>query len=311
MTLLFTHPAGLRHDTGRGHPERPARLAAVLARLDQPRLAGLKRRDAPTATLDQIGRVHGAAMIERVRAAVPASGYGAIDADTILSPDSWEAALTAAGAVVAAVDAVLAAQAKTAFCAVRPPGHHAEPDRAMGFCLFNNIAIGAAQALAVHGLARVAIVDFDVHHGNGTQEWAWHRPNVFFASTHQSPLYPGTGSAEERGAHGNILNLPLRPGAGGVAFREAFTARLLPFIAASEPELVLISAGFDAHEDDPLGGLQLTESDYAWATRELAKIAALSAKGRIVSSLEGGYDLEALAASAAAHVEALLAHESA
>jgi acetoin utilization deacetylase AcuC-like enzyme len=311
MTLLFSHPAGLRHDTGRGHPERAARLAAILDRLDQPGFATLQRREAPAATLEQIGRVHTPAMIERLRSAIPRTGYGSIDADTILSADSWEAALTASGAVAAAVDAVIAGEAKTAFCAVRPPGHHAEPDRAMGFCLFNNIAVGAAQALAVHGLDRVAIVDFDVHHGNGTQAWAWDKPAVFFASTHQSPLYPGTGAAEERGAHGNVLNVPLRPGAGSALFRAAFTERVLPFVAAAEPELLLISAGFDAHADDPLGGLQLDESDYGWATTELAKIAARSAQGRIVSSLEGGYDLSALAESAAVHVERLLDHETA
>lgn len=311
MTLLFTHQACLRHDPGRGHPERPARLAAVLARLDAPAFAALERREAPAATAEQIGRVHGAAMIARVRDATPASGYGAIDADTILSPGSFEAALRAAGAVVAAVDAVLGGNAKTAFCAVRPPGHHAEPDRAMGFCLFNNVAIGAAQAIDVHGLKRVAIVDFDVHHGNGTQAWAWDRRDVFFASTHQSPLYPGTGEGSERGAHGNVLNVPLRPGSGGAVFRSVFAEQVLPFIAAAQPELLLISAGFDAHGDDPLGGLRFEADDYAWATAELAKIAAGSAGGRIVSTLEGGYDLEALAESAAAHVEALLAHEAA
>jgi acetoin utilization deacetylase AcuC-like enzyme len=312
MTLLFTHPACLRHDTGRGHPERPARLAAVLARLEGERFAGIDRREAPTASREQLARVHDVALLARIEAAVPQSGYAALDADTILSPDSGEAALRAAGAVVAAVDAVLGGQAKTAFCAVRPPGHHAEPGRAMGFCLANNVAIGAAHALAAHGLSRVAIVDFDVHHGNGTQAWAWDRPNVFFASTHQSPLYPGTGAADETGAAGNVLNIPLRPGSGGAAFRAAFAEQVLPFVEAAQPELLFISAGFDAHEDDPLGGLRLTAADYAWATRELARVAAAGpARGRIVSTLEGGYDLEALAESAAAHVEALLAADKA
>ncbi len=239
-------------------------------------------------------------------AAVPERGYAGIDADTILSPGSGEAALRAAGAAVAAVDAVVAGEARNAFCAVRPPGHHAEPGRAMGFCLFNNVAIGAARARAVHGLDRVAVIDFDVHHGNGTQASFERDPSLFYASTHQSPLYPGTGARSERGV-GNIVNVPLPPMAGSAEFRRGVEASILPALDAFAPDLVMVSAGFDAHRRDPLAQLMLVEEDYAWVTQRLLECAARHARGRLVSTLEGGYDLGALGASAAAHVRALMA----
>jgi acetoin utilization deacetylase AcuC-like enzyme len=237
---------------------------------------------------------------------VPKSGYTAIDGDTVMSAATGEAALRAAGALTAAVDAVMMAETKTAFCAVRPPGHHAEPSRGMGFCFFNNIAIGARHARVAHGLKRGGLVDFDVHHGNGTQAAFWEDPGVFFASTHQYPLYPGTGSADERGA-GNIVNVPLRPGTNGAEFRSRVERDILPALDLFGPELVLISAGFDAHTRDPLANLDLTEDDFAWCTARLREIADKHAAGRMVSTLEGGYDLRALAGSAAAHVAELMA----
>src|SRR5216684_2470515 len=255
-TRLYTHPACLEHDPGQYHPESPARLRAVLEALDAPEFAGLDRREAPEASLDDIARVHPRGFVERMLAAVPASGHVGIDADTILSPESGRAALRAAGAVVAAVDAVVAGEADNAFCAVRPPGHHAEPGRAMGFCLFNNIAIGALRARAAHGLARVAVVDFDVHHGNGTQARFADDASLFYASTHQFPLYPGTGAAGETGV-GNIVNVPLPPMAGSRQFRLGVASEILPALDAFRPEFVLISAGFDAHRSDPLAQLLL------------------------------------------------------
>jgi acetoin utilization deacetylase AcuC-like enzyme len=305
-TLLYTHDACLAHDPGSYHPESPERLKAVVAALAAPPFAALARRSAPRAALDDIVRVHPGAFAERLLAAVPRDGHAAIDADTVLSPGSGEAALRAAGAVVAAVDAVIAGEAANAFCAVRPPGHHAEPRRAMGFCLFNNVAIGALHARAVHGLTRVAVVDFDVHHGNGTQAAFEEDPNLFYASTHQMPLYPGSGAASERG-RGNIVNVPLAPMNGSREFRAAYTGQILPALDAFAPELVLVSAGFDAHRNDPLAQLMLVEDDYAWITEALLQLAARHAQGRLVSTLEGGYDLDALAASAAAHVGKLMA----
>jgi acetoin utilization deacetylase AcuC-like enzyme len=306
-TILYTHPACLEHDPGRGHPERPARLEAVLAALDTEAFAALERREAPPAELEQIARVHPRAFVDRVLEAIPSSGYHGLDMDTVVSPGSGEAALRAAGGLCAAVDAVMAGEADNAFCAVRPPGHHAEPERAMGFCLFNNVAIGAAQARAVHGLTRVAVVDFDVHHGNGTQAMFWDEAELFFGSTHQMPLYPGTGSAGERGVSGNIVNVPLPPGAGSQEFRAAMGEGVLPALRRFAPEFVLVSAGFDAHQADPLAQLRFHDEDYAWATTELKRVAEESCSGRLVSTLEGGYDLTALASSAAAHVQALMA----
>ena len=304
-TLLYTHPACLEHDPGRHHPESAARLRAVLDTLAAPEFADLERREAPEAALEDLLRVHPRPYVERLLRAVPKSGHVGIDADTVLSPASGEAALRAAGAVVAAVDTVARGEADNAFCAVRPPGHHAEPDRAMGFCLFNNIAVGALRARAAHNLDRIAGIDFDVHHGNGTQAAFEADGGLFYASTHQSPLYPGTGSASETGV-GNIVNVPLRPMAGSREFRAAMSGHILPALDAFRPELVLISAGFDAHRSDPLAQLQLDEEDYAWVTERLIEIADRHAGGRLVSALEGGYDLPALGASVAAHVSVLM-----
>jgi acetoin utilization deacetylase AcuC-like enzyme len=304
-TFLFTHPACLDHDPGRHHPEAPARLRAVLAALDDPEFARLERCEAPEAAREDLLRVHSRRHVEDLLGAVPNAGHVAIDADTVLSPASGEAALRAAGAVVAAVDAVVEKAADNAFCAVRPPGHHAEPQRAMGFCLFNNAAIGALRAREVHGLARVAVVDFDVHHGNGTQAAFEADGSLFYASTHQYPLYPGTGAASETGV-GNIVNVPLRPMAGSSQFRLGVTQRILPALDAFRPELVIVSAGFDAHRSDPLAQLMLDEADYTWVTEKLLEVAYRHAAGRLVATLEGGYDLSALAASAAAHVRVLI-----
>jgi acetoin utilization deacetylase AcuC-like enzyme len=304
-TLLYTHPACLDHDPGRHHPEAPARLRAVLTALDEPEFARLERREAPEATLDDLVRVHPRRHVARILGAVPRSGHVGIDADTILSPASGAAALRAAGAVVAAVDAVVAKAADNAFCAVRPPGHHAEPERAMGFCLFNNAAIGALRAREVHGLARVAVIDFDVHHGNGTQAAFETDGSLFYASTHQYPLYPGTGAASETGV-GNIVNVPLRPMSGSGQFRLAVSQRILPALDAFQPELVLVSAGFDAHKNDPLAQLMLEDGDYTWVTEKLLEIAYRHAKGRLVATLEGGYDLAALGACVAAHIRVLM-----
>jgi acetoin utilization deacetylase AcuC-like enzyme len=305
-TLLLTHEACLAHDPGSHHPESPARLKAVLAALGEPAFAQLARREAPRATLEQIALVHPGDFAKRLLAVVPQQGHAAIDADTVLSPGSGEAALRAAGACIAAVDAVMKGEAQNAFCAVRPPGHHAEPHHAMGFCLFNNVAIAAAHARRTHKIERVAVIDFDVHHGNGTQAAFEQDGTMLYASTHQMPLYPGTGAASERGV-GNIVNAPLRPMSGSEEFRKAFANIILPALDAFRPEFVIISAGFDAHRDDPLAQLMLVEADYAWATERLVEVAKKHAQGRIVSSLEGGYDLDALAASAAAHVAALMA----
>src|SRR6266566_6008217 len=266
-TLLFTHQACLDHDPGDYHPESPARLRAVLEALDAPEFARLDRREAPEAAIDDIARVHPRRFVKRLLAAVPASGHVGVDADTVLSPESGRAALRAAGAVVAAVDAVVAGEADNAFCAVRPPGHHAEPGRSMGFCLFNNVAIGALRAREAHGLARVAVVDFDVHHGNGTQARFADDASLFYASTHQYPLYPGTGSASETGV-GNIVNVPLAPMSGSTEFRLAMTRTILPALDAFRPEIVLISAGFDAHRSGPLAQLTPDEGDYSWVTEQ-------------------------------------------
>jgi acetoin utilization deacetylase AcuC-like enzyme len=305
-TLLYTHPSCLEHDPGQYHPETPARLKAVLEGLSAPEFAALERREAPQAALDDLIRVHPRRFVERLLAAVPTAGHVGIDADTVMSPQSGEAALRAAGAVAAAVDAVIAGEVDNAFCAVRPPGHHAEPDRAMGFCLFNNVAVGALRARQVHGLARVAVVDFDVHHGNGTQAAFWDDASLFYGSTHQWPLYPGTGSTGETGSANNIVNVPLPPMSGSQAFRLGMTRILLPALDAFAPEMLLISAGFDAHKSDPLAQLLLEEADYTWATEQLLDIARRHARGRVVSTLEGGYDLVALGASAAAHVRVLM-----
>ncbi len=304
-TLLVTHPDCTGHDPGYGHPEAPARLSAVLTALQEAEFSRLVRRQAPLGDETDIARVHGQSFSRSVLARVPQAGHAALDADTIVSPQSGNAALRAVGAVTSAVDAVMQGEAQNAFCAVRPPGHHAEPDRAMGFCLFNSIAVAARHAQATHGITRVAIVDFDVHHGNGTQAVAEQDPSLFFASSHQYPLYPGTGSVEETGV-GNVVNVPLAAGTEGARFRHAFETRILPALEAFAPELLLVSAGFDAHRADPLAGLELEEDDFGWVTERLTETARRHAQGRLISVLEGGYDLRALAGSAAAHVSALM-----
>jgi acetoin utilization deacetylase AcuC-like enzyme len=306
-TALITHPACLLHEPPPGHPERPARLSEVLKVLDGSEFKSLLRVEAPEASLAALALVHDPDFVAELLEAMPASGYAQVDSDTIASPGTGEAILRAAGAVVRGVDMVMSGEARNVFCAVRPPGHHATPTRAMGFCFFNSVAVGALHARAAHGLKRVAVVDFDVHHGNGTQDAFTRDPALFYASTHQSPLYPGTGSPDETGIAHNVVNAPLAPGAGGPEFRRAFEREILPALTAFEPELLIISAGFDAHRDDPLAQLRLDESDFAWATEALCRIAKQSCAGRVVSSLEGGYDLSATARSAGAHVRALMA----
>jgi acetoin utilization deacetylase AcuC-like enzyme len=304
-TLLLTHPACLLHDTGYGHPERADRLRAIDDALSSPVFKTLKRAEAPRAELAAIERLHPKTYIERVRASIPAQGYNFLDPDTVVSPASFEAALRAAGACIYAVDQVATGKADNAFCAVRPPGHHAEPSRAMGFCLFNNVAIAALHARAAHGAKRVAVIDFDVHHGNGTQVAFWSDPGLFYGSTHQMPLFPGTGALNERGV-GNIFNAPLNPGADGEDFRSAYEARILPALDAFAPDFLLVSAGFDAHIRDPLAQLELLEPDFAWVTERLLEAAEKHCGGKLVSTLEGGYDLDALANSTAVHVQTLM-----
>ena len=305
-TLLFEHADFGAHETPEGHPERAARYSAVSRALAAENFAPLERRPAPLAAREAIERVHPGAFIDAVENAAPTEGFSRFDADTFMSPSSLNAALRAAGAGTAAVDAVMAGEAKNAFVAARPPGHHAEPDRAMGFCFFNNIAIAAMHARAVHGANRVAVVDFDVHHGNGTEAAFWRDENAFFASSHEHPQYPGTGRASDRGAYDNIANAPLPTGTDGDGFRRAWGEKLLPALSDFGPDFIFISAGFDAHRADPLGGLLLVEDDFVWATREIAGVARDVCAGRVVSFLEGGYDLKALGASAAAHVAALM-----
>jgi acetoin utilization deacetylase AcuC-like enzyme len=301
---FFTHPACLAHDTGPGHAERSERLVAVVDALREA-FPAATWHEAPRASRGQLQRVHADALLSQVLETHPDTRLQ-LDPDTVLSPASAEAALRAAGAAVAATDAVLQDRIRRAFCAVRPPGHHAIADTAMGFCLFNNIAVAAAHARDAHGLERIAIADFDVHHGNGTQAIFESDPRVLFLSSHQLPLYPDSGFADERGI-GNINNAPLPPGAGSAEFRAAWQTRLLPAIDTFRPQLLLISAGFDAHWRDPLAQLQLQADDYAWITRELVAIADRHANGRVVSMLEGGYDLDALRESSVAHVAALAA----
>lgn len=304
--LILTHAACVRHDPGPHHPECPDRWRAATRALEAETFSALPRAEAPRATREQILRVHPEAYLQAIMESAPAEGDRvALDADTILSHGSIEAALRSAGAAVAAVDAVCTGPIRHAFCATRPPGHHAEPARPMGFCVFANAAIAARQAQAVHGVKRVSVADFDVHHGNGTQACFEADASLMLASSHQWPLYPGTGAPQERGV-GNIFNATLPPGADGAAFRAVWERLLLPALDAFAPELLIISAGFDAHVADPLAQLRLTEADFAWITEELCALAARHAEGRVVSVLEGGYDLDALGSSVAAHVRALM-----
>jgi acetoin utilization deacetylase AcuC-like enzyme len=305
-TLLLSHHACLNHLTPAGHPERPDRLRAIEQALEDERFHMLAREQAPEAPLDVIALAHPMEYIEAVRDASPAEGRVQLDADTSMSPGSFEAALRGAGGAIRAVDEVMNQKAANAFVAVRPPGHHAETARPMGFCLFNNVAIAARYARKRYGVERAAIIDFDVHHGNGSQDIFWADKSVMYCSTHEMPLYPGTGSISERGEHNTIVNAPLSAGDGGEAFREAFETAILPRLRAFKPEFLVLSAGFDAHTRDPLANLNLVEADFAWVTKKLIEVADESAQGRIVSVLEGGYDLEGLSRSVAAHVTALM-----
>lgn len=304
--LLVTDDAFLGHDTGPGHPERIERIRSVVAVLDDDAFSSLLRRSAIDADLAQMAAPHSEDYVEAVLDAEPESGYRHIDPDTVMSPGTGDAIRRGAGALVLAVDAVAEGEASSAFCAVRPPGHHAERRRPMGFCFVNNVAVAAFHARAAHGYERIAVIDFDVHHGNGTQDIFWDDPGLFFASTHQYPHYPGTGAADERGAHNNIVNVPLPPGTDGGGFRKAFEREVLSAVDTFAPDFVLISAGFDAHKDDPLSQMGLEEDDFAWATRQIVTLAQRHADGRVVSTLEGGYNLTALGRSVAAHVTALM-----
>jgi len=304
-TAYITHPSFLLHDMGPHHPECPDRLGAIGDRMIASGVeAQVTPFTAPAATDEQLGRVHGQRYIEHIQGASPAQGLHYLDPDTALCPHSVEAARHAAGAVVLGVDLVMRGEYRSAFCAVRPPGHHAERGRAMGFCVFNNVAVGAAHAIAAYGLSRVAIVDFDVHHGNGTEEIFADEPRVLMVGTFQYPLYPYSG-VEPLGP--NMHNVPLAPGSGSDAFRDAVRDTWMPVLEEHQPELLLISAGFDAHREDPLAGLEFADQDFAWVTRELMSVADRYAQGRIVSTLEGGYALSALGRSAVEHVRALVA----
>ncbi|WP_336057732.1 histone deacetylase family protein [Nitratireductor sp. CH_MIT9313-5] len=305
VTRIFTHSDCLEHDTPLGHPERADRLRAIEKVLSHDIFDPLERFEAPLADEDAILLAHPQEYRQRVKQAIPAEGRAKIDEDTSVSPRSMDAALRAIGGATAAVDAVFNRECDNAFVATRPPGHHAEKNRAMGFCLFNNAAIAARHAQQQHGAERVAIIDWDVHHGNGTQDIFWDDPSVLYCSTHEMPLYPGTGAESETGA-GNICNVPLRRGDGGVAFRDAMDSVILPRLVQFSPDLIIISAGFDAHYRDPLAELTFTEDDFSWATAELMDKAARFCSNRIVSVLEGGYDLEGLALSVAAHVGRLM-----
>jgi acetoin utilization deacetylase AcuC-like enzyme len=306
-TLLISHPSFLEHDTGPYHPERPDRLRAILGALEDPAFDALVRLAAPAASMEEMTRVHPQDYVEAILGIQPAPGeHVHVDGDTVMSQGSAEAIQRAAGAVVAGVDAVMQGKVRTAFAAVRPPGHHAAPDVPGGFCLINNAAVGARHAQAKYGVERVAIVDFDVHHGQGTQAVVEPDPTLFYASTHQYPLYPGTGSPRETGTDNNVVNVPLRAGSGSAEFRAAWSERILPMLDDFAPELVIVSAGFDAHRADPLAQLEVETEDFVWLTEELLAIADRHAQGRLVSVLEGGYDLNALAESVATHVQSLM-----
>jgi acetoin utilization deacetylase AcuC-like enzyme len=305
-TLLITHPAFLEHLTPLGHPERPDRLRAIERALEAEKFQTLARSQAPLASLETIALCHPMDYISEVREAAPREGLIHLDADTAMSPGTFEAALRAAGGAIHAVDEVLSKKAANAFVAARPPGHHAETARPMGFCLFDNAAIAARYAQQGYGVANAAIVDFDVHHGNGSQEIFWSDKTVMYCSTHQMPLFPGTGAVGETGEHNTIVNAPLRPGDGGAAFRAAFETRILPRLSEFKPELVIVSAGFDAHMRDPLANINLAEADFVWATQKIMDVADGCAGGRVISLLEGGYDLQALGNSVAAHVATLM-----
>jgi acetoin utilization deacetylase AcuC-like enzyme len=305
-TLYLTHPAFKNHDTGPGHPERPDRMRAIDQVIAHEMFNPLVREEAPESDFEVLKLVHPSGYIEGIREAAPAQDLVYLDGDTVLSSGSLEAGLRAVGAGLRAVDAVMKGEHKNAFCSVRPCGHHATPTRAMGFCFFSSIAIAGKYARQKHGAERVAVVDFDVHHGNGTQDAYWDDKDLFFASTHQMPLFPGTGAPNETGIANNIVNAPLRSGDGGDKFKAAFNERIFPALRNFKPDLLLISAGFDAHRNDPLASLQLVEEDFGWVTSKLLEIAEETAGGRVVSMLEGGYDLRGLAGSVAVHVKTLM-----
>ena len=305
-TLLLSHRSALSHDMGPGHPERPDRVRVIERILEHEKFHALIRDQAPLGSKESVLRVHPAAYFQAIEETSPKEGMARLDSDTAMCPGTLEAVMRAIGGATMAVDEVMTRKVDNAFLAMRPPGHHAERATPMGFCFFNTAAVAARHAQAVHGAERVVIMDWDVHHGNGTQDIFWNDPSVMYCSTHEMPLYPGTGAASERGEHNNIVNAPLAAGDDGAVFREAMEVAVLPRIEAFNPDLVIISAGFDAHRRDPLGNLNLVEADYAWATRKLMDIADQKAGGRLVSLLEGGYDLEGLARSTAAHVLALM-----
>jgi acetoin utilization deacetylase AcuC-like enzyme len=305
-TLLLTHPACLNHLTPPGHPERPDRLRAINEVLGEERFKPLTRSEAPEGDLDSVALCHGEHYISELRHVAPSSGLVYIDGDTSMSPGTWEAVMRGVGGAVAATDAVMTGKHPNAFVAIRPPGHHAEKSTPMGFCFFDNAAIAARHAQRKYGIARAAVIDFDVHHGNGTQDIFWADKTVMYCSTHQMPLFPGTGARGERGEHDNIVNAPLAAEDGGVQFRSAFENAILPQLTKFAPELLIISAGFDAHHRDPLASINLRAEDFGWVTRKLMDIAAQTAEGRVVSLLEGGYDLQGLKESVAAHVTALM-----
>jgi len=305
-TLLLTHPACLDHLTPPGHPERPDRLRAINRILAEKRFDPLVRIEAPEGSLDDVTLCHSEPYVTELRSVAPASGMVYIDGDTSMSPGTWEAVMRGVGGAVAATDAVMTGQHDNAFVAVRPPGHHAEKATPMGFCFFDNAAIAARHAQRKYGIARAAVIDFDVHHGNGTQDIFWADKSVMYCSTHQMPLFPGTGASGERGEHDTIVNAPLRPEDGSAKFRAAFDNVILPQLKKFAPELVIVSAGFDAHRRDPLANINLDAADFGWVTQKLMDVANASAAGRIVSVLEGGYDLQGLQESVAAHVTALM-----
>lgn len=308
-TLIYTHAACLEHQPGPHHPESPERLQSVLQALRAPEFAQALWRDAPMGSFEQVLHIHTPEYLEQVQAMSPTEGFRALDAgDTIMSSGTLEAVMRCVGAACAGVDAVVAGEADNVFCATRPCGHHAEADRAMGFCVFNQAAIAAVHAREQHGLQRVAVMDFDVHHGNGTQNSFYDQAELFYGSCHQGQFYPGTGARQETGTAHNICNIPLPRGTGSEAFRAAITKEMLPALRAFAPELLIISAGFDAHHLDPLGGLKFTDDDYHWITRELMQVARETASGRVVSVLEGGYSMQGLASGTSAHVRALMAH---
>ncbi|GAB5387463.1 MAG: histone deacetylase family protein [Alphaproteobacteria bacterium] len=305
---LYMHGSSLEHDTGPGHPECAARIGSITQALSADCFSSLDRREPPPATRDQLRLIHPDSYIDRLEQSCPDTSPGLVmvDGDTLLSPGTWQAALRSAGAACAAVDAVMSEDLDRAFCALRPPGHHAEPETAMGFCLFSNAAIAARHACAAHGITRVAVMDFDVHHGNGTDAALSAEPDLRLISTHEMPLYPGTGYPHETGTAGTNTNIALPPRCDGQTYKEIFAASVLPALEAAQPELLILSAGFDAHAEDPLASCQLQDDDFGWITDQLVSVAKQHCNGRIVSCLEGGYALEALGRSVALHVRSLM-----